>query len=168
MLQQISWSEYFIFLGLGTVVYYGWWLVRYFPGLPSRRPGAASLPYTPPKNPLPPQLSSSKNQATPATVAETIPPIVSEHTLPPPSSEKPLLLPQLAAGLTTAITALFQKPLSEAEILEALHHLLTSDPHRKLKSTPYEEKINALLMRDVQKYSSASLDPAAITGLWQQ
>jgi hypothetical protein len=31
MLQQISWNEYFIFLGLGTVVYYGWWLATASP-----------------------------------------------------------------------------------------------------------------------------------------
>jgi hypothetical protein len=43
MLQQISWSEYFIFLGLGTVVYYGWWLFRYFPGL--HKPGVEECAY---------------------------------------------------------------------------------------------------------------------------
>jgi hypothetical protein len=33
MLHAISWEEYFTLMGLGLVVYYGWWLVRYYPGL---------------------------------------------------------------------------------------------------------------------------------------
>jgi hypothetical protein len=33
MLHAISWKEYFTLMGLGLLVYYGWWLVRFYPGL---------------------------------------------------------------------------------------------------------------------------------------
>lgn len=33
MLHMISWKEYFTLMGLGLVLYYGWLLVRYYPGL---------------------------------------------------------------------------------------------------------------------------------------
>jgi hypothetical protein len=41
MLHAISLSEYFSLMGLGLLVYYGWWLVRYFPSL---RLGSAGKP----------------------------------------------------------------------------------------------------------------------------
>jgi hypothetical protein len=38
MLQTISWKDYFITIGLGTALYYGWWLIRYYPGWQKRQP----------------------------------------------------------------------------------------------------------------------------------
>ena len=33
MLHAISWKEYFTLVVIGLLVYYGWWLVRFFPSL---------------------------------------------------------------------------------------------------------------------------------------
>lgn len=33
MLQTISWKEYLMTVGLVLAVYYGWWVLRYYPGL---------------------------------------------------------------------------------------------------------------------------------------
>ena len=33
MLHAISWKEYFTLMGLGFLVFNGWWVVRYYPGL---------------------------------------------------------------------------------------------------------------------------------------
>ena len=41
MLHAISWKEFFITVGLSVVLYYGWWLIRFYPGLRAGRPGAA-------------------------------------------------------------------------------------------------------------------------------
>jgi hypothetical protein len=179
MLQQISWSSYFIFLGLGTVVYYGCWLVRFFPGLPSRRPGATSLknqihsnPQTAPSTPATTEdaISTVTTTTTVTTTEPAIPNPQLSLLLPSPI-ENPILLPTLAADLVLAIKNLLEKgrsaALTEPEIIESLHQLLTSDTYRKLHSTPYEEKINDLLLREWENYGSAPLDREVITGLWQ-
>jgi len=41
MLHMISWKEYFTLMGLLVVLYYGWLLVRYYPGLKIGRKGKA-------------------------------------------------------------------------------------------------------------------------------
>ena len=42
MFHTISWGEYFTVMGLGFGLYYGWWLVRFYPGLRMGRKGKAA------------------------------------------------------------------------------------------------------------------------------
>jgi len=42
MFHTISRGEYFTVMGLGFGLYYGWWLVHFYPGLRIRRKGKAA------------------------------------------------------------------------------------------------------------------------------
>ena len=189
MLQQISWREYFIWLGLGTVVYYVWWLVRFFPGLSSGRPGEASLKEGKRTRVQPARPDAAEIEDVPSTVtnapavstaadlepAKTTQPIIMpqpQRALPAPlPSQSPVFLSQLAGDLALAIKHLVERQSSaeapDAEFMDRLKRLLTTDPFKKLRSTHYEEKINALLLREWERYGSVPGDPAVITGLWQ-
>src|ERR1700760_2084824 len=39
MLQAISWKDYLTTMGLGLVIYYAWWMIRYYPGWKASRRG---------------------------------------------------------------------------------------------------------------------------------
>jgi hypothetical protein len=67
MLHAISWKEYFTLMGLGLLVYYGWWLVRFYPGLRLGRTDKAGRGR--PVLPEPPKMVKGEEAGKPVVAA---------------------------------------------------------------------------------------------------
>jgi hypothetical protein len=172
MLQAISWKEYFILVGLGVGFYYGWWLVRYYPGLSAGRPGVAGQKDG--------RAQEAGNAGAGKEVVGAAPVMVAEKEeegaarqleLPLPAViEKPVFLPEVAARLIEEVVRLFGKAkmegIVEGELIYMLQRLLAKEPNKKLRGTPYEEKMNALLARELERYGSVRPDAEVVKGLW--
>ena len=156
MLQSISWNEYMITVGLGIGVYYGWWMVRYYPGWRRVRQGL------PVRNRIPEEgrIKIMVDEADSAVQELPFPAVVEKTPFPP----------VIEANLKTMIVQLMEtaraKQYSEQKVLALLRQLLTSDPYPKLKGTGFQEKVNALIFREMGRYGSIQLDPEVVNGLW--
>lgn len=191
MLQTISWKEYFITIGLGTVLYYGWWLVRYYSGWQGRgrkaaggrvdggsKAGAAAEEGAMGVVAEVGQTAAIAVAVTAMPVVETEPSVeqaavlVAQQELPFPAVvvEQPVFLPVVAGNLRNDILRLMDKvgpaEVGEADLLELVRGLLETDPYPILKGTGFQEEINALIVREMDRYGSISVDPEVVRELW--
>jgi hypothetical protein len=94
MLHFISWQQYLITIGLAIVIYYAWWLIRYWPILlPDERSPETALPAA--------QEQAGKNEPSAITIESKLPAVASANTLPAvtPANSQP------AAASTNALPA---------------------------------------------------------------
>lgn len=177
-MQTISWKEYFIVVGLGVLFYYGWWLVRYYPGLPVGRPGAAGRGdrHAGETEKIKEMEETKEVMGTPETEAKEM--RAPEENggkqleLPLPAViERPLFLPEVAARLIEEVMRLtdraIREQIVEGELTYMLQRLLGSEPYRRLRGTDYEEKMNALLAQELERYGSVRPDAEVVKGLWR-
>ncbi|HEX3935853.1 MAG TPA: hypothetical protein VHW43_14325, partial [Puia sp.] len=79
-------------------------------------------------------------------------------------------LPVVAGNLRNDILRLMDKvrpaEAVEAELLELLRGLLAVDPYPILKGKGFQEEINALIVREMERYGSIRVDPEVVSGLW--
>lgn len=176
MLQTISWKEYFIVIGLGVLFYYGWWLVRYYPGLSKGRPGAAgpdnARPRATVKAVVREEVGGRKNMKEGPETGIPNEPAGKQSELPLPAPiERPVFLPEVAARLIDEIMLLIDRArrekIVEGELIYLLQRLLGSEPYRRLPGTVYEEKMNALLAHELERYGSVRPDAEVLKGLWR-
>ena len=181
-------------MGLGLLVYYGWWLVRFYPSIKIGGAGKAGQG----RQVLPEAAKVGKageaGKAVPAVVAaevigkpgqagaaESSPsielPVVeptgaaTQEELPFPAVvPKPVFLPELAGNLRNEIQALVLKAsetgMVEGELLFAFHQLLTREPFNRLKGTAFEKKISEQIVSDLEKHGPVRVDVAVVSGWW--
>jgi hypothetical protein len=206
MLQTISWKDYFITIGLGTVLYYGWWLIRYYPGWQIRQPdppegktaerdavtekagpiektvtGAVGTNKLQEQQPAgltqaPQQLRAGQERTllSPQPAEPSQPPQPAEPPQPelpfPAGTERPVFLPAIAANCKNDLLRLLEKAwmanATEEECLDLLRYLLTADPYSKLKGTIFQENIDVLIVRELNRHGSILPDPEMIQKLW--
>ena len=146
MLQAISWKDFLSMVGFFTALYYGWWVKRYYAAgfrerstLPGGKPVEGVL-----ANPL---AKAAITDDTPELAA-------------------------IEARLTQELISVFIKArmadASEAEVMELLRWQLTADPYPKLIGTAFQGNIEALIVRDLEKYGSIHPDPEVLKGLWRK
>ena len=84
---------------------------------------------------------------------------------------KLVFLPGIAANLGEELHKLLnqcgEELMSEKELTDRLRQLLGNAPYDKLNGSPFQEKIDALIGRELEKYGSIRFDPEVIRGLWQ-
>jgi hypothetical protein len=178
MLQTISWKDYFITIGLGTVLYYGWWLFRYYAGWKGRgrkdaveagTTGVAAGVGRAAAQVMQEQVAAQERVAAreQAVAAEVVQP---ELGFPAVVVALPVFLPVVAGNLRNDILRLMDKvrpaEAGEAELLELLRGLLAVDPYPILKGTGFQEEVNALIVREMERYGSIRVDPEVVSGLW--
>lgn len=188
MLQPISWKDYFIATGLLTGLYYGWWLIRYYPswqkrtsavpqGKSTQTDKSASVIAQTPESPkaeqpqLPLQLPHAEPQPVEATPqsAQAAPP---QPELPfPPEEDHADFLATIETNCKNEVLRVLEKAsmagVGESELLELLHSLLTADPYPNLKGTILQENVDALVGRELERYGSIHPAPEAIRKLWE-
>ncbi len=195
MLHAISWKEYFTLMGLGLLVYYGWWLVRFYPSMKIGGAGKAGQGRPVLSEAVKLGKAGEAGKAVPAVVAadvigkpgqagaaESSPsnelPVVEstgaakQEELPFPADvPKPVFLPQLAGDLRNEIQALVLKVsetgMVEGELVFAFHQLLTGERYNRLKGTAFEKKISEQIVSDLEKHGPVRVDVEVVTGWWK-
>lgn len=168
MLQTISWTAYFITIGLGTALYYGWWLIHYYPGWQKRQPDP------PEGKPAEKGTAVEKADHLENTVIGAVITSKPQETEPPQPElpfPHPAFLAAIAANCKNDLLRIFEKASmarpSETEWMELLNSLLTADPYPKLKGTIFQENIDALIVRELARYGSIHPTPEAVRELWK-
>ena len=180
----------------GIGVYYGWWVVRYYPGLSAGRTG---LPGRTEQEKAGRKDGDGKDghgqeeagtgigQARPVDETSGKKMMGSDKVagmreeeggpgkqlaLPLPAViEKPVFLPEVAGRLIGEVVRMIEKAkregIVEGELIYMLQRLLAKEPNRRLRETAYEEKINALLSKELERYGSVRPDAEVVKGLWR-
>ena len=196
MLHAISWKEYFTLVGLGLLVYYGWWLVRFYPTLRFGGVGkAAQGRQVLPEAPVvvkggegaktgeagktvaaaaggvigePDQAGAAVSS--PSNRLPTVAAAESEKLPVPAVITKPLLLPVLAGDLRNEVQALVLRAsetnMVEGELVFAFHQLLTKEPYNRLRGTHFEKKISEQIVSDLERHGPVRVDVVAVSGWW--
>jgi hypothetical protein len=190
MLHAISWNEYFIVMGLCLVVYYGWWLVRYYSGLKlgqwprADRKDLAIPDAKADKSPL--NEMEAEGQPTIESAGETAEAIgepdqavpverqdIIEKELPPSelgATDQAVLLAKLATELMEKLSELMSEAQvqkkSAGQLIQDLRRLLGREPYCKLRGTPFEEKIGQWIGQEWSKEGAAAPDADVLKGLW--
>lgn len=195
MLQTISWGEYFTVMGLGFTLYYGWWLVRYYPTLrwgrkgkaESAGPTAAGKPAEKKGKQAAMPTSAEKAGTTakgmtgmagevigkPDQAVAAIGPATQPIELPLPTPaviQQPVFLPMLMGDLVNEVrqlieTALTERP-KEEELAAAFRQLLAREPYHQLRGTVFEGKIVVRIVRDLEKHGLIAVDAMVVSGWW--
>ena len=181
MLQTISWSAYFITIGLSTALYYGWWLIRYYPDWQTRQPdppegkpaekGTAAVTAGPMEKTVTGAVTTSEPQGQQQEEPPQALQQQAEQSQPELPFPHPAFLATIAANCKNDLLRVFEKASmaapSETEWLELLRGLLTADPYPKLNRTIFQENIDALIVREMARYGSIHLAPETVRELWK-
>ncbi|HEV2479687.1 MAG TPA: hypothetical protein VGS79_08475 [Puia sp.] len=186
MLQTISWKDYSITIGLLTGLYYGWWLIRYYPSWQQRssdspqgktaqtdKPAVVIAGPQETQKTEQPQLPQQPAQPQQARPEPPKPPQAEppQPELPFAGTAQPVFLATIEANLKNDVLRLLEKAsmagAQEPELLELLHSLLTSGPYPKLKGTILQENVDALVGRELERYGSIHPAPEVIRKLWE-
>jgi hypothetical protein len=54
----------------------------------------------------------------------------------------------------------------EAELIFAFQRLLSQEPYGRIRGTSFEEKINAAIVRELERQGSIHFDAAVLRALW--
>lgn len=183
MLQAISWKDFSITLGLLTALYYGWWVIRYYPGwqkpasdAPEGKTAQKDKPAVAITQPQEPE-NAEQQLPEPPQAGQAEPPQPRQPD--PPQPELPFPVATAAAAFLATIEAncrndvlrILEKAsmagVQEPELLGLLQSLLTSDPYPKLKGTILQENVEALIGRELERYGSIHPAPEVIRKLWE-
>jgi len=181
MLQTISWKDYSITIGLLTGLYYGWWLIRYYPSWQKR---TSTAPQGKSAQTDKPAVAITEPQKSPQAEPPQLPrqPVQAESLqAEKPAEAKPqpeLPFPKEATFLATIeahckndVLRVLEKAsmagVAESELLELLHSLLTSGPYPKLKGTILQENVDAIIGRELERYGSIHPALEVIRKLWE-
>lgn len=169
MLQAISWKEYIILIVLGLVFYYGWWLVRYYPGLSKSRAGTGGLKGDPLVEETKDMVKRDVRQEAAVAIEEDTGSKQLELPL-PVVIDRPVFLPEVAGRLMEELRGIFGKAkeerIVEGDLIYMLQRVLRKEVNKQLRGTAYEEKINALMARELERYGSVRPDAEVLKGFW--
>lgn len=88
----------------------------------------------------------------------------------PAVPERPVLLPLIAGDLTNEVIGLVEKAaesgMVEGELIFSFQRLLTSEPYCRLKGTTFEQRINALIVRELEVHGPMPFDVEQVSGWW--
>lgn len=195
MLQTITWKDYSITVGLLTGLYYGWWLIRYYPGWPKPTSLASEGKTTQRDEPAvgvaePRETQKVEQTQLPQQFVQVEPPQPAQPRVQPPAqAEQPqpeapqpelpfpgepahtAFLATIEANCKNDVLRIVEKAsmagVAEAELLELLHGVLTADPYPTLKGTIHRENVDALVGRELERYGSIRPAPEVIRKLWE-
>jgi hypothetical protein len=169
-MQAITWKEFFTLMGLGLLCYYGWLLVRYFPGgiranlVAGGRAKGKGLVF----KGSGPEEEQENEQVVDEEQAEGT---QLELPLPAPLPERREKgLKEWAEELSREINALVEnagkEKMPEGEVRYALQRLLDKEHFRPLKGSLFEETINSIIRVGLADHCSIHLDATELKGLW--
>jgi hypothetical protein len=181
MLHTISWGEFFTIIGMVYGLYYGWWLIRYYPTLRWSRKGkpagnnggrAAATAGTTEgitAKAAAEEVIQKPDQAVAATGQATQ---TTELPLPMPAViRKPVFLPPMVmADLMNEVRQLMEhapgQGMAEPELVAALQHLINREPYPKLQGTVYEARIVEHIVLELQRHGPIAVDAMTVKGWW--
>lgn len=179
MLHTISWGEYFTVMGLGFLLYYGWWLVRFYPTLRWVMPawlkkltkkvlgakvettavgiiGVAGEVIGKPDQAVPAQEQATQQEELPLPVPAVI--------------QKPVLMPVLALDLANEVRRLMDSvsdgQLAKPELVSILQRLLSTEPYCTLHGTAFESRIVEQIVGELEKHGLIAVDAMTVSGWW--
>jgi hypothetical protein len=104
--------------------------------------------------------------ATGASVAQEV---TGGQSLLPAVVEKPELLPLVAGDLTNEVIALVelagQTGMAEGELIFSFQKLLSTERYSRLRGTPFEGRITALIVRELENHGPMPFD-VEVVGRW--
>jgi hypothetical protein len=150
---------YFIMVGFGVGLYYGWWLFRFYPGLRMGRPGAAGKRGMGDKGRM-----RTKDKGMEAAGEK-------EAAGKEAGVKEAVFLPAVAGELMQKIGVLFKKAkkeeMEEGELLTGLRRLMGDEGYKVLRGTPFEEKVNAMVVRDLENFGSVHAVAEVVGEMWK-
>jgi hypothetical protein len=182
MLKTISWSEYFTIMAVFYGLYFGWWLLKYYPGLKGMKLPALGQKRSGIAEGKEPRTAGSENPTNEGPVEKAGGPGEDFPVRQPEGGENisyPLPVPfmadlaqqqEWATKLVIEVVGQAEKAVKEQWPVERLagpfRELLAKEPYCRLRGTHFQVKIVQRIVQELTKGGTIPIDAERVSTWW--